>query len=84
MDHINGFLRRLKNTLTAQADKKQIISSVCLERAGVQVQPNQIVIQNRTIKLNISPAAKSAIFLGKSAILKDLEQKMQPFPIDIR
>lgn len=84
MNHIDVFFSKLKSAFANNADKKEIISSACLRCGAVNVNASQIEINNRVIRLNISPAAKSAVFLKKTEILDDINQKVKPTFIDIR
>lgn len=84
MNHIDIFFSKLKSAFANYADKKEIISSICLRRGAVSVDASQIEINGRVVRLNISPAAKSAIFLKKTEILDDINQKVKPTFIDIR
>ncbi|MEK7390632.1 MAG: hypothetical protein AAB635_00665 [Patescibacteria group bacterium] len=84
MNHIDVFFSKLKSTFANQTGKKEIISSACLRHSAVDAGASQIEIHGRVVRLNISPAAKSAIFLKKTAILDDINQKIKPTLIDIR
>ena len=83
MNHIDNFFSKLKSTFANQANKKEIISSACLRHSAVNLHPSQIEIQDRVVRLNVSSAAKSAIFLKKTAILEEISQKMKPSIVDV-
>lgn len=84
MNHIDGFFGKLKNAFSQIESKKEIIVSVCFEHTGAIIQTTQVEIQGQFIKLNINPSARSAIFMKKTEILKDLSEKIKPKPLDIR
>ena len=84
MNHIDGFFSKLKSAFASQANKKEIVTTTCLKYCKVPIQADQIEIHGPFIKLNVSPGAKSAIFMNKAAILAELKDKMKPVPLDIR
>jgi len=84
MNHIDGFFSKFKSAFANVANKKEIIAAVCLTHSKTVIPLSHIEIQGSLLKLNISSAAKSAIFMKKTEILAELNQKIKPAVFDIR
>lgn len=84
MDHIGNLFSRLKTAFSDLESKKEIITTSCATIAGIKLTPEQINIDSKIIRLDISPAAKSALFMKKTEILADLKEKMKVELTDIR
>lgn len=83
MHHIDGYFSKLKAAFAGQASKKDAVLSAC-EKVGVKILPEQFEIRNEVLYLKTNPAAKSAIFMKKAAILEQINQKLKPPVSDIR
>jgi hypothetical protein len=84
MNHINDLFSKLKSSFAAHSHKKAAVIGVCLEKAKVNLEESQIEINGSYVKLSISSAAKSAIFMNKAAILEALKGRTKPEILDIR
>ncbi len=84
MNHIDGFFSKFKSAFANMANKKEIVAAVCLAHSKTTIPLSGIEIQGPVLRLNISPAAKSAIFMKKTEILAELNQKIKPALFDIR
>ncbi|HLP43803.1 MAG TPA: hypothetical protein VK145_00820 [Candidatus Nanoarchaeia archaeon] len=83
MNHIDNFFARFKKAFVGNSNKKEAIAASCMSHAGLNVTPEQIEIKGQIVRLNISPAAKSNLFMKKADILADINQKIKPDISDI-
>jgi hypothetical protein len=84
MNHIDGLFSKIKSAFASSENKKTVIMASCELRANVKLDPSQIEIQGQTLRLNISPGARSMIFQNKGKILEDLKEQIKPVITNIR
>jgi hypothetical protein len=75
MNHFANFLEKFKASLGKTASEKEAALDVIAKYCGYRPSLDQIEFKDGTLKLSLSPAFKSAIFLKKHLILDDLKQK---------
>ncbi len=63
MNHISDMFGKLKSAFINQSDKKTAVILACAETTGVNLKPEQIEINNKTLRLMVSSSAKTTIFL---------------------
>lgn len=84
MNHIGGFFNKLARAFADSNARKQIVISACKNAAKVDVLPEQIEIQGKTVRLSVSPGARSVIFLNKHAVLEEINRSLKPPISEIR
>ncbi len=83
MNHIDSFFEKFKKAFVGNSNKKEVITASCLSRAGLSLMPEQIEIKGQIVRLNISPMAKSVLFMKKADVLADINLKLKPAIKDI-
>lgn len=68
MDQISLFLKKYENLGFKELDLKRRIISVVKEETGLELKNDDIQINEKTIRLNVSGAAKAEIFLKRGKI----------------
>lgn len=70
---INSFLKRFQGLVPPERTKKRIIKEIIQEVARIDIHEDNILIQNDTVFLNISPMYKQHIILHKERIFSQLK-----------
>jgi hypothetical protein len=84
MNHIGDLFSKIKSSFVNISNKKDVVVAVCKEKAGIELKNEQIEIQGKVIRLNISSGAKSVVFIKKQGILEELNKNFKPAIVDIK
>jgi|CXWK01.1.fsa_nt_gi vacuolar-type H+-ATPase subunit B/Vma2 len=84
MNHISDMFGKLKSAFINQSDKKTAVILACAETTGVNLKPEQIEINNKTLRLMVSSSAKTTIFLKRNQLIECLADKVKPQITEIR
>lgn len=84
MDKISEFLNKYKKLIKSDKDLKEVISLTIKEKIGTEVGPDQISIRNRAVYIKGEAGLKNEIFLKKSLLLKEINEKASLTLDDIR
>lgn len=84
MDHIGSLFSRLKKAFSELDDSKEVVVKVCNELVGLDLKKDNVEFVNGIIKLDISPSARSNLYMRKGRILSRLNQELKKPVKDIR
>ena len=83
---ISGYFKKIQSAFAKEVLMREVIKEAILHQTGADLPIKSIAIKSGTITLeNISQSLKSAIYIKKQAILKEIAGKQDIRPmIDIR
>lgn len=81
---INSFFGKFKLVLSSGLAEREFVARKISEKIGVVIKPEEVSIKNNEAVVNVSPMAKSRIFIHKQAILMELQEKLGKKIVNIR
>jgi len=72
MFNISSFLSKFSKNINNNSLIKEEICKSILKRTNLDIKPEDIIVRNNIIYINITPVFKSKIFINKKDILFDI------------
>ena len=83
---IGGFFKKIQNSFSGEIILRNIIKDAVCKHCGIELSIDNVSYKNGVINLkHLNQSAKSAVFIKKVSILKELKEKVSGKTItDIR
>lgn len=77
MEKVGGFFDRFKGKVAEQVQSIFIVGEIIKKHTKIELEMKQISISNGILRLKISPLQKNVIFIKKTTLLKEIQEKIR-------
>lgn len=85
MEKISGFFEKFKGKVAGQVQNLVFISEIIKKHTGIEIEMKNIGVSGGILRLKASSLEKNEIYIKKTHILKEINEKMRSLVLkDIR
>jgi hypothetical protein len=85
MQKLGGFFDKFRGKVADQIQGVFLVSEIIKKHTAIELTLKQISISGGVLRLKVSPLQKNVIFIKKTALLKEIQEKIRtPKIVDIQ